>query len=117
MVVFTFFISDKDGKKRFFEESFLLADIKPEIVYGMLFLTRSNADIDFQARNLQERYYIIGDVFSTTRQVELIGKKKFAAAALDPEYKVFVINKTALTVDSDDEMAFIKGPDSLFKCE
>ena len=53
IVVSTFFVLDKDGRERFFEESFLLADVKPEIVFGILFLTMSNADIDFQARNLQ----------------------------------------------------------------
>ena len=44
---------DKDGRKKFFEESFLLAYVKLEIVLEMLFLTMSNTDIDFQARNLQ----------------------------------------------------------------
>ena len=49
MVVSTFSLSDKDGREKFFEESFLLADVKSEIVLGMLFLTISNADVDFQA--------------------------------------------------------------------
>ncbi len=53
MVVSTFSALDKDGKERFFEESFLLADVKPDIVLGMPFLTMSNADIDFPARDLQ----------------------------------------------------------------
>ena len=53
MVVFTFSILDKDGKERFFEESFLLADVQPNVVLKRLFLTMSNADIDFQSRNLQ----------------------------------------------------------------
>ena len=52
MVVSTFFVSKKDSRKRFFEKSFLLADVKPEIVLGMFFLIMSNADIDFQAWNL-----------------------------------------------------------------
>ena len=47
MLVSTFSLSDKDDRERFFEESFLLADVKPDIVLGMLFLTMSNADIDF----------------------------------------------------------------------
>ena len=53
MVVTTVFVLDKDGRERFFEKSFLLADIKMEIVFGILFLTMSNTDVDFQARNLQ----------------------------------------------------------------
>ncbi len=49
MVVTTFFVSDKDNKKRFFEESFLLTDVKLDIVLKIPFLTISIADIDFQA--------------------------------------------------------------------
>ncbi len=47
MVVSTFSILDKNGRERFFEESFLLADVKPDIVLEMPFLTMSNADINF----------------------------------------------------------------------
>ncbi len=46
-------MSDKDGRERFFEESFLLADVSPDVVLGMPFLTMSNADVDFQTRDLQ----------------------------------------------------------------
>ncbi len=52
MVVSTFFILDRDGRERFFEESFLLANIKPDVVFKMLFLTMSNTNIDFQAQDL-----------------------------------------------------------------
>ena len=67
IVVSIFSILDKDGRKRFFEESLLLADVKPDIVFGMPFLTMSNTDIDFQARNLQWRSYTTGDILPTTR--------------------------------------------------
>ena len=53
MVVSIFFILDKNGKKKFFEKSFLLADINLHIVLKILFLTISNTDVDFQAQNLQ----------------------------------------------------------------
>ncbi len=52
MVVSTFFVFDKDGREKFFEESFLLADVKPDIVLQILFLIMSNDNIDFQARDL-----------------------------------------------------------------
>ncbi len=52
MVVSTFFMLDKDDKERFFEESFLLTNVKPDVVLGILFLIMSNADIDFQAQDL-----------------------------------------------------------------
>ena len=53
MVVSIVSISNKDDKERCFEESFLLADVKLKIVLKMPFLTMSNANVDFQARNLQ----------------------------------------------------------------
>ena len=104
MIVSTFSMSDKDNRERFFEKSFLLANVKPEIVFGMPFLTMSNADIDFQARNLQWRSYTTRDILSTTRQVELIGNKEFVAAALDAEYEAFVVHLAAFSVNSDNEV-------------
>ncbi len=104
MVVSTFSVSDKDGRERFFEESFLLADVSPDIVLGMPFLTMSNADVDFQTRDLQWRSYTTREVPPTTRHVELIGEKEFAAAALDPEHEAFVVHVAALSVDSGDEV-------------
>ncbi len=53
MVVSTIFVSDKDSRERIFGESFLLADVKPDIMLGMSFLTMNNADVDFQAKDLQ----------------------------------------------------------------
>ena len=53
MVVSTFSVLDKDERERFFKKSFLLADINPDVVFGIPFLTISNADVDFQARDLQ----------------------------------------------------------------
>ncbi len=67
MIVSTFSVLDKDDRQRFFEESFLLANVKLDIVLGMLFLTMSNANIEFQAWDLQWRSYTNGNVLSTTR--------------------------------------------------
>ncbi len=83
MVVSTFLVSNKDGRKRFFKENFLLANVRPDIVLGMPFLTMSNADVDFQAQDLQWRSYTTEEVLPTTRRVKLIGKKEFVAAALE----------------------------------
>ena len=44
------------------------------------------------------------NVFLTTRQVELIGKKEFAAAAFDLKYKAFVVHKAVFSVDLSDEV-------------
>ena len=67
MIVSIFSVSDKDGKERFFKESFLLADIKPKIELEMPFLTMSNAEIDFQAQDLEWRFYTTKDILPTTR--------------------------------------------------
>ena len=67
IVVSTFSVSDKDGKERFFEESFLLADVSPDIMLKMLFLIMNNADVDFQARDLQWRSYTTREVLPTAR--------------------------------------------------
>ena len=45
MVLASFQIEDKLGKARFFQDTFLLANISAEVVLGMLFLTFSNADV------------------------------------------------------------------------
>lgn len=52
MVVFTFPILDKDGREKFFKKSFLLTDIKPNIMLKIPLLIINNADIDFQAWDL-----------------------------------------------------------------
>ncbi len=52
MVVSNFSVLDKDSRMKFFEKSFLLANVKLHLVFGMLFLTMSNTDINFKAWNL-----------------------------------------------------------------
>lgn len=52
IVVFIFFILDKDDRERFLEENFLLADVRPNILFGISFLTRSNTNVDFQPWDL-----------------------------------------------------------------
>ena len=47
IVVAAFSVVDKANQVRFFEEIFLVANVSPEIVLGMLFLTLSGANIDF----------------------------------------------------------------------
>ena len=64
----------------------------------------SNADVDFKAQNLQWRSYITRDARPTTRQVELIGKKEFAATVLDLKYKTFVIHIAALSINPGDKL-------------
>ena len=47
MVVAAFSVENKANRVRFFEETFLVANFSPEVVLVMLFLTLSDADVDF----------------------------------------------------------------------
>ena len=47
-----FFILNKNNKEILFEKSFLLADIKPDIVFEIFFLIINNVNIDFQTPNI-----------------------------------------------------------------
>ena len=52
MVIADFSVKDKLGRVRFFQETFLWANIGLEVVLGMSFLTLSKADIRFVKREL-----------------------------------------------------------------
>ena len=99
MVVIAFPVTDKVNRVRFFEETFLMANISPEVVLGMPFLILSGADVDFLGRELRWRTYTTKETLTTTRRVELMGKKEFAAAALDSESETFVIHVALLSSD------------------
>ena len=71
---------------------------------GMPFLTMSNTDVDFLAGDIQWKSYTNGDILLTIKQVELKGKKEFAAAVFNLEYKIFVVYIAVLRVNSGDEM-------------
>ena len=100
MVVIAFLVEDKARQIRFFEKTFLVADVSPEVVLGMPFLTFSGADVDFLGRELRWRTYSTEEALPTTRPVELVGKKEFAAAALDPEYETYVVHVGSVSSDA-----------------
>ena len=52
MIIAAFRILDKLGCFRFFQKTFLLADINMEVVLGMPFLSLSNADVQFAEKEL-----------------------------------------------------------------
>ena len=92
MVVAAFSVEDKANQVRFFEETFLVANISLEVVLGMLFLTLSGADVDFLGRELWWRTYTTEEALPTTRRVKLVSKKEFAATILDPEHETYVVH-------------------------
>ena len=91
MVVAAFSIEDKANWVKFFEETFLVANDSPEIVFRMAFLTLSGANVDFLGCELRWRTYTIKKAFPTTKRVELVGKKEFGATALDSERETYVV--------------------------
>ena len=97
MVVAAFSVENKANRVRFFEETFLVANVSPEVVLGMPFLILSGADIDFSGQELRWRTYTTEEVLPTTRRVKLVGKKEFAATALDPEYETYVVHVASLS--------------------
>ena len=100
MGVAAFLVEEKANQVRFFKETFLVANISPEVVLGMPFLTLSGADVDFLGRELRWRTYTTEEALPPTRRVELVGKKEFAAAALDPESETFVVHVASLSSDA-----------------
>ena len=52
MVIADFQVEDKGGRPRFFQETFLVADTKFEVVLGMPFLKISNTSIAFDEETL-----------------------------------------------------------------
>ena len=100
MVVAAFLIEDKANQVRFFKETFLVANVTPKVVFGMPFLTLSGTDVDFLGRELRWRTYSTKETFPTTRRVELVGKKEFAAAALDPKHETYVVYVGSVSSDA-----------------
>ena len=102
MVVAAFSVTDQTDRVSFFEETFLVANVSPDVVFGMPFLTLSGADVDFPKRELRWRSYTIEEALPTTKRVELVGKKEFAAAALDPGHEIFVVHVASLESPSQE---------------
>ena len=62
----------------------------------MPFLSLSNADFQFSAKEFDRSSYTIAEALPTTQRVELIDKHKFAKTALDENSETFVIHVAAL---------------------
>lgn len=92
MVIAIFSMTAQAIKIKFFKETFLIANVSLDMIPTMSFLILSNTDIDFLKRELQWRSYTIEKTFFTTKWVELVRKKEFAATVLDQRHKIFVVH-------------------------
>ena len=106
-------MTDKANWVRFFEGTFLIANVSPEVVFGMLFFTLSSADIDVLDQDLRWRTYINEEAFPTTRCIELVRKIEFAVVVLDPKHETFIIHVASLKLvlgihpDREAQIAFL----------
>ena len=74
-----------------------MADINAEVVLGMLFLTLSNADIQFLEKEFIWRSYTTTEALPITKRIELINKIEFAIAALYGNSETFVVHVASLS--------------------
>ena len=109
MIVVAFSVVNKANRVRFFEEIFLMANVNLKVVLGMPFLTLSGTDVDFLSQELRWRTYTTNKALPTTRRVELVGKKEFAAAALNSEHGTFVVYVASLNSTLLDARPHISG--------
>ncbi len=97
MVSAHFLLQNSLERVRFFEKTFLLADISIEVVLEMPFLFFSNADVEFaELGKLIWRSYTTAKALPITSQVEFIDKKEFAKTVINKNSKTFVVYMSVL---------------------
>ena len=69
-----------------------MADIKFEVILGILFLEISNADMAFGEGTLTWKSYTTSKALSTTERVRLVDPKEFIIMALDADSETFVVH-------------------------
>ena len=92
MVIAGFSLQDKLGRVRFFEETFLLADTRKEVVLGMPSSTSPMQIYGLQRRSLNAA------ALPATKRVELIDRREFVATALNADNETFMVHVAALEV-------------------
>ena len=100
MVITAFSVTDEANWVRFFEKTFLVANVSLKIVFGMLFFTLSGVDVNFLDWELRWKTYTTKEVLPTTRRIKLVGKKEFAAVVLDPKSEIFVVHIISLSFNA-----------------
>ena len=100
--IFKIVIADGSVKEilkrvRFFQETFLLANIDLDVVLGMFFLTLSRANIWFAKLKFVQETYTAAETLTITRPVEIIDKREFVAIVLNADNKIFALYVVALT--------------------
>ena len=76
IIITAFLVTDKANRIRFFEKTFLVANISLKIVFRMFFLTLSVVNVNFLGWELRWRTYTTKEALSTIKCIELVGKKR-----------------------------------------
>ena len=92
MVIADFQVKDKGGRLKFFQETFLVANIKFEVILRMSFLKISNADMAFGKKTLTWKSYTTYKALPTTKQIQIVDPKEFVIAAFDADNETFVVH-------------------------
>ena len=92
MVIADFQVEDKANRPRFFQETFLVTDLRFEVILRMCFLKLSNVDVLFNDKTLIWKTYTTNKALPITKQVQIINKKDFIIAAFDINSKTFVMH-------------------------
>ena len=91
MIIVNFQVEDKTNRLKFFQEAFLMANTKFEVILGIPFIKLSNTDVLFGKKTLTQRTDTTNEALSTTKQVQIINKKNFVIMALIINNKTFVM--------------------------
>ena len=87
------------GKILFFQKTFLLANLRIEVILEMPFFIFNNINVSFAEQKLVLRLYTASKALSITKQIEIINKNKFTKAALDKNVKAFVVYVTSFSLN------------------
>lgn len=93
-----FSVYNKLGIAQFFEDTFLVANTSMEMILGMLFLSFSNINIQYDFRKYTRKTYMTTKTTFIVRRVELIEKYEFVKAALHENFETFEVHIVALEI-------------------
>lgn len=96
MVIAFFLENNKDKISRFFQKTYLLTNININIAFRTIFFILNNVKIDLNNHKLKWRSYTTTKIFSTTRQIKLVRKKRFAAIVFNSNNEIFVVYRISL---------------------
>ena len=102
MVLAKLSLDDKLERTRWFEETFLIANVSHDVVLGMPFLKLGNPDVHFAEGSLTWRDYSVSTSLPTERRIELVEPETFAEDARDDKSACFVVQVAAILDALDD---------------